>query len=312
MLSDPHKRREYDERGFAGVAGVSEEELLRNVDFGDLFADLGVDFADLGVGGGGLFDRFFERHPAGPRAGQNVEVRLTVPLDRIARGGEERVRFVRSSTCPDCRGTRAKDATRRHRCDACQGTGRRVHEGRRHGRGGEVLVRNVTVCAACQGSGEIIDEPCPGCGGRGEVEREESLTVNVPVGLEDRTALRVPGHGLPSEDGGPPGDLFVVVFSAPDPRFARSGADLWREETLSIPEAVLGGTRTVPTLDGSIDVTVPPATQPDAVLRIAGKGLPQPGGRSRGDLFLRLCVHVPERLTGKERGLYEQLRETGR
>jgi molecular chaperone DnaJ len=311
VLSDPQKRSAYDSRGFAGVSGFSEDELFRHVDFADLFSGLNFDFGDfgLGVGGGGIFDRFFGRRRSGPPRGANVEVALSVALSRIVSGGDEKVRFSRRAPCEKCRGTGAKDGTKRHRCAACQGTGQKTEESRRRERAGEVIVRNVTLCPECGGRGEIIEEPCRACGGTGLLERTESLTVNVPVGAEDGMALRVPGHGLPSEaPGGTPGDLFVIVRSEPDPRFERDGADLWRRETLSVPEAVLGTKRTVPSLDGTVEVSIPSAAQPGLVLRLAGKGLPHFGGRGRGDLYLRLEVQIPERLSKRQRELYEQLR----
>ncbi len=311
VLSDPNKRREYDAHGFAGVAGFSEEDLFRHVDFDDVFGGLNFDFGGLGFGGG-LFDRFFGRRRTGPPRGANVEVELRVPLTRVATGGEEKVRFVRPVTCEACHGSGAKTGTQPRRCEACEGTGRKTAQSQRREREGEVIVRSISPCPVCRGSGQIIDQPCPTCRGSGQTEREESLTVNVPVGVEEAMALRVPGHGMPAEEkGGVPGDLFVIVRSAPDPRFERAGADLWREEILAIPEAVLGTRRNVPTLHGQVEVTIPQGTQPDAVLRLAGKGLPEFGGRGHGDLFLRLRVEVPRRLNAKERQLYEALRELG-
>jgi molecular chaperone DnaJ len=158
----------------------------------------------------------------------------------------------------------------------------------------------------------VIDQPCPECGGRGRIEREETLTVNIPIGVEEGMALRIPRHGLPSDEpGGRPGDLFVVVRSAPDPRFERDGMDLWRMEGISVADAVLGRSLEVPTLDGRAVVTVPPGTQPDAVLRLRGKGLPEFGGGRRGDGYLRLRIRVPEKLTAEERKLWERLRALG-
>jgi molecular chaperone DnaJ len=311
VLSDPRKRSAYDTRGFAGVSGFSEDELFRHVDFSDIFSGLNFDFGDLGfgVGGGGIFDRFFGRRRSGPPRGENLEVLLSVPLERIASGGEEKVRYSRRTACEECRGTGAKGGTKLHRCAACQGTGRKAQESRRREKGGEVIVRNVTRCPECGGRGEIIEEPCKGCGRTGLVERSESLTVNVPVGAEDGMALRVPGHGLPSEaPDGTPGDLFVIVRSEPDPRFERDGANLWRRETISVPEAVLGTKRTVPSLDGSVEVSIPAAAQPGLVLRLGDKGLPHFGSRGRGDFYLRLEVQIPERLSKRQRELYEQLR----
>ena len=175
------------------------------------------------------------------------------------------------------------------------------------------MFQRVTTCPACNGRGSFIDQPCPDCHGRGLVERSETITVKVPVGVEEGMVLRIPGHGMASPvPGGAAGDLFVIVHALPDPRFVRDGADLWRAEDLRLPDAVLGTELSVPTLDGSAKVTVPPGTQPDTVLRLRGKGLPHFGGGQRGDLLLRLRVAVPEKLTAAERRLYEQLRELGR
>jgi molecular chaperone DnaJ len=305
VLSDPDKRREYDTRGFAGVAGFSEEELFRHVDFDDLFGGLNFDFGGLG---GGLFDRFFGRQRARPAHAANIEVALTIPLERVVAGGEEKLRYMRAASCPTCKGSGAKPGTQPRRCDACEGTGRKTRQSRGREREAEILVRSVTPCEACHGRGQVIEQLCPECQGRGQTEREESLTVNVPVGVEEGMVLRIPGHGMPAGvRGGVPGDLYVVVHSTPDARFERAGADLWRGEVISIAEAVLGAHRTVPTLDGQIEVSIPAGTQPDSVLRVGGKGLPEFGGRGRGDLYVRLRLKVPERLSAKQRELYEQL-----
>jgi len=237
VLSDPHKRKEYDTRGFAGVAGFSEEDLFRHVDFDDLFGGLNFDFGGLGFGGG-LFDRFFGHRRTGPPRGANIEVELRVPLERVVTGGQEKLRYTRPVSCSACGGSGATAGTQPRRCDACQGTGRSSQQSRRREREGEVLVRSIRVCPECQGRGEVVEQPCPNCHGRGQHEHEEALTVNVPVGVEEGMALRVPGHGIPSEEkGGLSGDLFVIVRTAPDPRFERAGPDLWREETLAIPRS---------------------------------------------------------------------------
>jgi molecular chaperone DnaJ len=170
-------------------------------------------------------------------------------------------------------------------------------------------VQQITTCVACHGRGNIIENPCPDCSARGEVAREEALTVKIPVGVEEGMALRIPGRGLPDrEPGAAPGDLFVVVRSATDPRFVRDGADLWRIESIEIADAVLGTSVTVPTLDGDATVKVPAGTQPGSVLCLKGKGLPHFGTRGRGNLYLRVQLHVPDRLTAEERKLYEHLR----
>ena len=306
VLSDPKKRAEYDNRGFAAVSGFTPEDLFGGIDFGDIFGGLGFDFDR----GGGLFDRFFgRRRRVGPARGANVEVDLVVPLERVLTGGEETVRLSPPQTCTACQGSGAERGTTPRTCPACGGKGQQVKSRQE----GNVRIQQITVCPSCGGRGSVIDKPCPECKGRGEVEREEALTVKVPAGVEEGMALRIPGHGLPSpEAGGAPGDLYVVVRSAPDPRFERRGTDLWRTETIPVPDAVLGTQVEVPTLDGRAKVTVPAGTQPGEVLRLRGKGLPEFGGRKRGDLYVALQVSVPKRLTAEERELYERLRNASR
>jgi molecular chaperone DnaJ len=304
VLSDPKKRADYDARGFAGVAGFSQQDLFGGINFEDIFGGLNFDF------GGGPFEGFFHRRAAqraGPRRGANVEVELFVSLERVASGGEERVRLTHPSTCPACHGTGGKDGAAPLKCQTCGGSGR-ITRSRREEKE-HVLIQQITLCPACHGRGSVIEHPCPECRGRGEVEREESLTVKIPVGIEEGMALRIPGKGMPSPDpGGMPGDLFVVVYARRDPRFERAGADLLRLESIPLTVAVLGAKLDVPTLDGSASVTVPAGTQPDAVLRLKGKGLPTFGGGHRGDLYLRIGVRIPEHLTHEERDLYERLR----
>ncbi len=270
VLSDPKKRAEYDSAGFAGVAGFTPEDLFGGIDFDSIFGDLGFGL------GGGLFDRFFGRRRAGPPRGADIEVEVRVPLEVIASGGEETIRIERRAACTACGGSGQKTTSRRDR---------------------GVLIRQSTPCSECGGSG------------RGRVQREESIAVRIPVGAEDGLVLRVPGKGYAAAaPGGTAGDLLVVVRSAPDPRFGRSGADLWRVEELDIADAVLGAEIRVPTLAGNVAVQVPPGTQPDSQLRLRGKGLPRYGGRGRGDLYVRLALRVPARLSAEEKRLYERLR----
>lgn len=302
VLSDPKKRAEYDARGFAGVEGFSPEDLFGGIDFGDIFGDLGFGF-DFGEG---LFERLFRHRRRGPARGADLRMELTVPLERVNSGGEETIRFTRPRTCPACQGSGPEPGTSPRPCDACGGSGRKVVS--RQEREG-VRFQQVTACPVCHGQGTVIDRPCTECGGSGQVEREETLKVSIPVGVEEGMVLRIPEHGLPSpEPGGSPGDLYVMVYSAPDPRFYRLGSDLWRDEAIEVADAVLGTRLKVPTLEGNVEVTVPAGTQPDTVLRVRGKGLPVFGGGERGDLKLRIQVHVPEHPTAQERELYERLR----
>jgi molecular chaperone DnaJ len=309
VLSDPKKRAQYDRRGFAGVADFSAEDLFGGIDFGDLFAGMGFG-PDLG--GESVFDRLFRHRDVGPARGQDLEIRLVVSLERVDSGGNETVRFTRMVSCPACSGSGAAPGTQPRNCATCGGSGRRVITRDQKKDRGSVRFQQVTVCPDCEGRGSFIDHPCPQCHGRGQSEKQESLKVHIPAGVEEGTALRIGGHGMPAEEsGGTPGDLYVVVTSAPDPRFERAGADLWRSETLAVADAVLGTRLKVPTLTGNVDVKVPPGTQPDEVLRLRGKGLPRFGRDGRGDINVRIRVHIPERPSAEERALYLQLRALG-
>jgi molecular chaperone DnaJ len=299
VLSDPKKRAEYDAGGPAGVAGYSAEDLFGGIDFQDLFRGFGFDF------GGGLFD-FFTPRRHGPPRGENIEVELAIPLEKVISGGDETVRYGRYAPCQHCHGYGTADATPPRACPACGGSGQQVSTQQK----GNVAVRQISPCPACHGSGKTVGQPCPACGGRGEVEKTESLSVSIPVGVEDGTALRVAGRGMASpEPGGDPGDLYVVVRARPDPRYRRDGADLWRQEQLPLTDAVLGTTLEVPTLDGGLaQVKVPAGTQPDTVLRLRNKGLPRFGGKGRGDLYLQMKIRIPDKLGHEEHELYERLR----
>lgn len=304
VLSDPKKRAEYDARGFAAVEGFSQEDLFGGINFEDIFGGLNFDF-----GGSSPFDGFFHRRRRGPVRGANIEVELTIPLERVASGGEEKVRMSRPSACPGCHGTGAEGGSPKV-CDTCKGTGRITRSSRKEKE--HLLIQQVSTCPACHGRGNIIEHPCKRCHGSGEMEQLEDLTLKIPKGVEEGMALRIPGKGMPSpEAGGITGDLFVVVHSRRDPRFERSGADLLRQETIPLTDAVLGASLQVPTLDGSVSVTIPPGTQPGALLRLKEKGLPEFGNGRHGELYLRIEVHVPEKLSREERELYEKLRELG-
>ncbi|HEX5364833.1 MAG TPA: molecular chaperone DnaJ [Gallionella sp.] len=305
ILSDPKKRAEYDSRGFAGVEGFSQEDLFSGINFDDIFGGLNFDF------GSSPFEGFFHRRRhAGPVRGDNIEVELFIPLERVASGGEEKVRLGRPVTCRACHGTGAEGGAAPKACETCKGSGR-ITQSRRQEKE-HLLIQQISTCPACHGRGSIVEHPCTKCHGSGQEDMEETLTVKIPRGVEEGMALRISGKGMPSpESGGVSGDLFVVVRSKHDPRFERAGADLLRQENIPLTDAVLGATLNVPTLDGSASVEIPPGTQPGSVLRLKGKGLPEFGSARHGELYLRIEVQVPETLTQEERQLYERLRTLG-
>jgi len=311
VLSDKKKRAQYDARGFSGVENYSYEDLFGGMDLGDIFGGLGGESGlTSGFGGGGLFDRFFHRHPTETLKGNDLHTKLKVPLETVLRGGEELVRFSRPITCHDCKGTGAKPGTKPRTCQECNGTGKKVINRQQQQEKGTINFQQITVCPKCFGQGTFIDSPCKSCRGRGQTEKSESIKLKIPRGAEEGMSLRIPEHGLPStQANGPPGDLYVQLITAPDKRFERIGHDLWRNETLNVADAVLGTRIRVPTLEKDIEVNIPPGTQPDTILRLKNKGLPCYNNDSLGDLKIRINVHLPEKLSDKEKVLFEKLRE---
>jgi len=305
ILSDPNKRARYDSHGMEGVAHFSDEDLFRNLDLGDLFGGLGHGF---GFDGNSIFERFFHHEQSPSQRGEDLRVHVAVSLERIAEGGKERVHLRHKVLCESCHGHGTVDGQPAPACSACRGTGRQVSSRDEQRDGGTIRFQQVTICPLCAGRGTQITAPCSSCGGSGEVEREETLDVTIPQGIEDGMVLRVAGHGMPAPQPGlPAGDLHVVVYAEPDPRFQRRGADLWREEVISVPEAVLGGKHRIPTLGGEVEVTLPATTQSGEVLRLRGKGLPRFGGSGEGDLNIRIAIEIPKQIDEEERRLYEQL-----
>ncbi|WP_455205962.1 molecular chaperone DnaJ [Kaarinaea lacus] len=305
ILSDPKKRANYDARGFEGVSQYSQDDLYRDLDLGAIFGDAG-----FGFGGGGIFDQIFGRRSTQKPKGQDLSINIQVPLDIISTGGKEKIRFSRPTTCGSCHGYGTKSGKPPPPCRSCNGTGRKVISQNQGSAGQEhIRYQQIIMCPDCRGRGTLPEDPCRVCHGSGRIEKIETLKVNIPAGVDEGTTLRVSGHGLPAEQSGvEPGDLFVHVYSAPDSRFQRRGADLWRLENISITDAVLGKKIKVPTLEGHAQVKVPPGTQPDEILRLRNKGLPKFGSSGRGDINLRIQVEIPKSLTEKQRQMYESLR----
>jgi molecular chaperone DnaJ len=304
ILKDPKKRTRYDAQGYEGVAHYTPEDLFGGLDMGDIFSHM-----DFGFGGGNIFDSIFGGRPTRPLHGQDLRVSIHVPLQLINEGGKQTVRISHPVTCTICHGYGTKSGEAPPVCPACNGTGRQVKAHKEKRASQNVEFQQITVCPVCHGKGTTIVEPCKQCGGYGQIEKEEKIKINIPSGIDEGTMLRVPGHGLPGDQPGvPEGDLYVSVYSQDDPRFQRQGADLWHSITLNVTDAVLGTEVKVPTLTKSLKVKIPPGTQPDEVLRLRGEGLPRFKEGGRGDIRLRIQISIPEKLTEKQRKLFEQLR----
>ena len=305
VLSDDEKRAQYDRFGHAGVhSRWTVEDIFGGVDFDDLFRSFGF---GSGIGGfGSLFDWLLGRTPT-PRPtvrerGVDLRYDLEITLKEAALGAEREIVVVREETCPRCQGMGAEPGSGLVACPRCQGSGqlRRVQRSTF----GQVV--HITTCPECGGRGQVPGKPCRECRGRRVISRERRLLVRIPPGVDTGSTLRLRGEGA-SQDGGPPGDLYVVLHVLPDPTFQRMGDDLVVEVPISITQAALGAKIEVPTLTGRVSLKVPPGTQPDTLLRLRGQGMPRIDGAGRGDQLVRIKVVVPSRLTRRQRELLEQL-----
>jgi molecular chaperone DnaJ len=281
VLSDPDKRAQYDRFGTVGGAGGFE------TGFGTLFED--------------IFENFFSGSPRGRRTraarGEDLQYELKLTLEEIATGIETKVQLPRLEGCETCGGTGAEPGTKRTTCETCRGQGQvRFNQG---------FLTVARPCPKCQGTGEIVKNPCTACRGEGRRRAEHLLNIKIPAGIEDGMQLRVSGEGSSGVHGGPPGDLYVLVRIREHPVFARNGADLLCDLPVSFPQLALGAEVEVPVLDGKDTLTVPAGSQPHQILRLRGKGMPHLRGRGRGDACYRLLLEVPQKLNAKQRDALE-------
>lgn len=288
VLSDPEKRARYDAYGEVGGA-----------------ADLGSPFAGIQD----LFDMFFGTgRPRGPRPrepkrGADLRLDLDITLEEAFSGVEKELEVPRVERCPICDGTGARPGSPPVTCSRCRGTGQveTVSD--------SLLGRFVSIrtCPTCGGEGTVVTDPCPDCGGLGRVRRVRHIRVKVPAGADSGLRLRLAEEGEPGTRGGPPGDLYVDVHVRPHRFFRRDGDDLHCEVTVSFIQAALGTLLEIPTLDGSARVKVPEGTQPGAVVRLRGAGMPRLRGGGRGDLHVHLDVRTPTGLSPREKELLREL-----
>jgi molecular chaperone DnaJ len=320
VLSDPKRRAEYDEArrlfgaggrpggfpgGFPGGGGGGQP-----FDLGDLFGATGGAAAGGRGGLGDLFGGLFggagpgaararSQAASGPARGQDVETEATLSFEEAVLGVTVPLRMQSPGTCPTCSGSGAKPGTSPHTCPVCQGAGVTSRS--------QGAFAFSEPCRNCRGTGSVVDDPCPTCTGSGVTTQTRTITVRIPAGVKDGQRIRLAGKGAPGRRGGPAGDLFVVVHVAEHDMFGRKGDDLLLTVPITFAEAALGTTLTVPTLDGTVSLKVPPGTQSGRTLRVRGRGAP---GKSRaGDLLVTFDVAVPVRLTPAQRKVIETLAE---
>jgi molecular chaperone DnaJ len=284
VLSDPEKRALYDRYGHEGPRGGGFGGGFSNV--GDIFSAFSDIFGDLfggGLGGGS---------GRGGGRGADIETQVQLTLAEVVTGAAKEVMVQRRAACKDCEGSGAAPGTSRETCPQCRGRGQVVHA--------QGFLMISTTCPVCRGEGSVARRPCPSCSGSGLRVVEETLQVNVPQGVEDGSTLRLAGRGEGAPGGARAGNLYVHIHVADDPRFERDGADLHTEVAISFPQAALGATVKAQALDGEIDVTLAPGTQPGATVVLRGRGLPHLQQRGRGDLIVHLKLVVPASLSREQ------------
>jgi len=297
ILCDAEKRSLYDRFGHAGVksaggggAGFDPSVFQEFGDFADILGNM-FGFGDL-FGGGG-------RRRGGPQRGADLRYDLEISFEEAARGAETVIQIPRQETCETCSGSGSAPGSQAATCPQCRGQGQvRFQQG---------FFTVARTCPQCRGAGKIITKPCQTCRGAGRVTKEKKLTVKIPAGIATGQQLRLQNEGEGGTAGGPAGHLYVVVHVQEHPFFRRDGVNLFCEIPVNFTTVALGGDVQVATLDGTETVKVHEGTQTGTTLRLKGKGMPDVGGRGRGDLFATVQVRTPKKLSREQRKIVEQL-----
>jgi molecular chaperone DnaJ len=308
VLSDAQKRQRYDQFGHAGVGG-SSGGFTMNMD--DIFEHFGDVFGGhFGFSGGGsAFSSFFGGNRGGGqrmRKGSDLRVKVRLNLQEIAKGVEKKIKVKKFIPCSQCHGTGAESGSQPVICSTCKGSGHVTSVQQ------TILGRMQTTseCPTCDGEGRIIEKKCRQCGGEGIVRDDEIISINVPAGVMEGMQLSLNGKGNAARRGGVNGDLLVLIEEEAHPELIRDENDLIYNLLISIPQAVLGGTVEVPTIDGKVKVNVSAGTQPGKILRLRGKGLPNVNRYGTGDLLVNIGIYVPENISSDEKKTFEKLNDS--
>ena len=303
VLSDPDKKARYDQFGFAGVdpnfgAGAGAGGFGGgfggfdgDIDLGDIFSS----FFGGGFGGGG-------RNPNAPRKGRDIQSAVTITFEEAAKGCKKAVEVSRIEDCSQCHGTGAAEGSNPVTCPDCQGRGF-INVQQRSILG---TINTQTTCSRCGGKGKIIENPCPKCQGKGKVRKRTKVDVDIPAGIDNRQVVNLRGYGDTGVNGGPAGDLKVVVNVRSHKEFERDGFDLLYNKHVSIVEATLGAELRVPTLEGDVKYNMPAGTQPGEVFKLKGKGIQRLNGVGKGDMFVRIIVDIPQNVTSEQAKLLRE------
>ena len=298
ILKNPDKRKQYDAYGAMGAGGFRGG-------FGDFATGFDGGFSH---GADSPFEDFFDmlfgrggQRRRAARPGKDLQYRLSISLAEAAFGVKKNVNFARQEICSDCGGVGAAAGTKPERCPVCQGTGQvRAAHG---------FFSVTQTCGRCRGTGQVALNPCLRCSGTGSVRLNREIAVDVPAGVDTGVSLRVGGEGEPGKNGGPRGDLHILIEVKPHDFFVRDHTDIICEVPVSFPQAALGAKVRVPTLRGTAELKVPAGTQNGALLRLRGLGMPDLRGYRQGDQIVKIVVEVPSRLSRKQRELLHDFDE---
>ena len=309
VLSDPDKKSKYDRFGFAGVdpnAGAGG--------FGGGFGGFGgfggsggnpfAGFEDIfNMFGGGFGGSSNTRRANQPRKGRDLQKAISITFEEAAFGCKKTVSLNKYVTCPTCKGDGAKPGTEKKTCPKCGGSGQ-VQTVQRTPFG---QFQTMSTCDQCGGTGTIIETPCPDCGATGRMKKNVSITVDIPAGVDNESVIPIRGQGEPGYNGGPAGDLYIVLNVKPHSMFKRNGADLYLEIPISFDQAALGAEITVPTLEGKVKYKIPQGTQPGTKFRLKEKGIKYLRREAKGDLYVTVNLEIPTKLNGKQKKAIEAM-----
>ena len=296
VLSDPNKRKRYDQFGFAGVDpnyGAGQPGGGYGGGFGGFGGTGGVDlgdiFGDIFGGGFGGFGGSTRSNPNAPRKGHDIQANVILTFEEAAHGCAKKVTLNRQQTCPDCGGRGFVIRQQRTPFGVMQ---------------------TQQPCSRCGGKGKLVKNPCKVCHGSGKVATKKTLEVSIPMGIDDDQSFALRGMGDAGTNGGPAGDVIVMVSVRPSEVFQRDGYDVWVTVPITYSQAVLGDSVTVPSIDGKVEYTVPEGTQSGTTFRLRGKGIQYLNGRGRGDMYVKCEVEIPKKLNKTQRDALKKFEGT--
>ena len=312
VLSDPEKRKQYDQFGhaaFDGTGGAGGFDFS-GMDMGDIFGG-GFDFSDMGDIFGDIFGDFFgggrtRRANDGPMKGANLRTSVRISFEEAVFGCEKEIEMVLKDECKTCHGTGAKPGTSPETCTKCGGKGKVVFTQQSF----FGTVQNVQTCPDCNGSGKVVREKCPACRGTGYIASKKKIQVSIPAGIDNGQSVRIREKGEPGINGGPRGDLLVEVIVSRHPNLQRQDMNIYSTAPITFAQAALGGTIRINTVDGDVEYEVKPGTQTDTKIRLKGKGVPSLRNKEiRGDHYVTLVVQTPTGLSAEAKELLRQFDE---